>query len=310
MKYLFLLLILVLTLTPGWSSEKVAVVNFSLIVSMHPEMALFDFVKLGFVKLPLGLSRDEWNMRLKKLKVLSQDKERLLRKDRIVLQNELHTIELSKRRILNSSEMSSLTSTKLLSELKKIAKRGDAIRMKIKEIDYQITCPELTSLAETRQRLDAIEKETMLIVKSVAREGLFTMVLNNSIPASYGFPVKYEASEMFGVGLPGMDRDLLYAFIANADHELASDENPESLKLTYWLELTSFPNCQNYLPVRPYPLVLSGGTSIDAKVISRLYAKYNINKKSIIAACSVIDTVNKRKATYQTTAPLFGKGSK
>ena len=65
------------------------------------------------------------------------------------------------------------------------------------------------------------------------------------------------------------------------------DEAPSSRELINWMELTRYPEALNILPMRPYPLVLTGGKSILSDVVKKIYDKYNIDT----AIYKVVDSV-------------------
>lgn len=307
MRKIIVFIFLLFSICSVSASEKVAVADLSMLVSLHPQMALFDFERLGFYRLPLGLSEEEWKKRLVAAKRISPKRYKQLKEAKATAEKKLQDINEKIRKIVNFPLGNGIEFQTKTEKLKKLANQENQIRTTVKECDYQIACPELTSLKETRKILNNIEKEVIQTVKSVCKKKGYSLVLNASIPVPYGFPVKYETSEMFGVGLPGIDTHLLYSFISNVDHVLPSDKTPASIKMIHWLELTNYPECQNYLPIRPYPLVLSGGTHVEKEVIREIYNKYHIDKKVIKAACEVIDSINEHRANFQTEIPVFNK---
>ena len=289
----------------GNAASKVGVVDLSLLVSMHPKMALFDFERLGFYRLPMGLSKDEWKKKLMQAKQISPKRQTQLMEDKRIANERLKIISEKHDKLINSPLGNGVKLKENIKKLKQLAVEENKLNSRIKEDNYQLLCPELTSLSKTRKILDKIERETLKAVIEVAKKEHFSLVLNNSVPVPYGYPVQYETSEMFGVGLPGIDTHLLYAFIANKDHMLPSDDTPDSIKMIHWLELTNYPKAQNFLPIRPYPLVLSGGIHIEKQVLTKIYSDYKISSKVIKSACSVIDAINAHRANYQKEIPIF-----
>ena len=80
---------------------------------------------------------------------------------------------------------------------------------------------------------------------------------------------------------------LFYSFLAMNNLDNPLDEVPPSRDLINWLELTRYPETVNLLPMKPYPLVLSGGKSILSSVMKKVYNKYNIKP----AVYNVVDSV-------------------
>ena len=69
--------------TAALKAEKIAVVDMNLLVSMHPSMSLFDFDRMGFYKLPLGLTTEKWEEELKKQKRISSAKKHELESSKL-----------------------------------------------------------------------------------------------------------------------------------------------------------------------------------------------------------------------------------
>ena len=289
--------------TAALKAEKIAVVDMNLLVSMHPSMSLFDFDRMGFYKLPLGLTTEKWEEELKKQKRISSAKKHELEKQQTSLRKEKEKLDRQKSSIISKfHHITAKEGQKLQNQLTDIGDKDLQISKQLKELEYQINCPDLTSPAETRRKLAEIEAEVMHFLKKVAAEKGFRTVLNGSIPVPTSYELKYQTSEMYGIGIPGIDQSLFYAFLSDPAKQKVS-ETPSSWKVVHWMELTNFPKVQNYLPIKPYPLVILGGKRIEKPVLAAIYNKYKINKNVTKVVNSVLDTLEAYKKTYKAIKP-------
>ncbi len=299
-----LVLAIVLCFTSSAHAGSIAVADAGLLVSLHPEMARFDFDRMGFFKLPLGLSSEEWYSRLEELKNQPDDPKLLASQND--LKKQLSELESQKGAILSQfGGLSPAKAKEFETQLKKLNESDSNIRKKLKEIHYCLSCKDLTSPEETRKILDKIESETLETIAEVAKERGFEVVLNANIPVPFAYPQNYETNEMYGIGIPGIDQTLFYAFIATENEEAQkfAENEPSSLKLINWLELTKFPKAQNLLPLKPYPLVLSGGKRIDLDVLKVIYSKYKISNKIFPVLESIFETIENHTKTFDSIVP-------
>lgn len=296
---LFILVSLITSSLVQCAVPKIGTVNLALVVSLHPQMSLFDFDRMGFFKIPPGLSKDEFNQRLNQLKNAPASPEF----DKIILdcQNGISRLDKEKRELLEKrSNQDPEDISKITSELNRVVQESEKFRNTILDIEYQRICPDLTSPKNTRKILNKIETEVMTEIKKLARDNAYSLILNASVTAPSNYPEKYSSGEMYGLGVPGIDYSLFYAFLANKDHALPGDDTPESRKLINWLELTHSPNALNMLPIRPYPLVLEGGEDLSGKIVEAIYKKHMVDTKVLKAVMSVLDIFNQHAKTYDT----------
>ena len=266
------------------NASDVATIDLSLALCLHPKMSLFDFERIGFYKVELGLTEEEFEARIEELRTSAPDRTEELN----VLEKELDALyeerETFSEYYVNSTE----EKLKKLEQLRLASKtREKELNDKILEIKHQSENFDLTTPKETLVIIEQIEKEIFEAIKQVAEEEKFSLVLNNTVPYPGIFKKNYVCGEIYGQGIPGINFMLFYSFLAMNKLDTPFDEYPPSRDLINWLELTRFPKAVNLLPMKPYPLVLSGGKSILSSVVKKIYNKYNIKP----AVYNVVDSV-------------------
>ncbi|MGM0598873.1 MAG: hypothetical protein ACQETH_03540 [Candidatus Rifleibacteriota bacterium] len=279
-------------------SADIAKVNLGLAISLHPKMSLFDFDRMGFFKVQTGLSNEEFQTEVQQLKKTANSSK--LEDEINELQNQLIKIDTKKGRIMNEPALDSNAEIKRIEKLRELNSKTDKVLKEIDEIKYQQSCPELTNPEKTREILNKIEQETLSTLKQISAKKGYEIVLNSSITVPFNYPLKYVSGEQYGLGVPGIDYSLFYSFLANRDHILPSDEIPESRKLINWLELVHSPDSLDMLPLKPYPLVLSGGDDLTTELVTNIYQKYEIDEKVISAVESVLDLIERHNLNYDT----------
>lgn len=288
---LLLLFVAALLLPFSAAAAGVATIDLSMAVSLHPRMSLFDFDRMGFFRVEPGLTSEAFEeavTRLKNSATAAAAIEELQR-----LQQQL--TELDRRKSIQIALFSSTIPAEreaAQKELEKISAEEDRLRGSIADLEHAAACPDLTDPATTRRHLVEIESEILAAVRKVATDGSYTVVLNTAIPVPYGYPVRYQAGEMFGQGIPGINFSLFYAFLAKEHLAHPSDSAPPSRELINWLELTRFPDAVNLLPIRPYPLVLSGGECILARVMKVIYEAHKADPEVFKVVESVIHKID------------------
>lgn len=295
---LFLLFCQIFIFPFNLKGASIAKVNLGLAISLHPTMSLFDFDRMGFFKVKAGLANEEFKAAVQKLKQNADTSNLEAQID--LLQNQLIEIDNQKGRIMNEPALKGEPATNRIEKIRKLNIESDEIFKKIDELNYQISCSELTSPQKTREMLSMIEQEVLANLKQIAGEKGFEIVLNSSITVPFNYPLKYVSGEQYGLGVPGIDYSLFYSFLANRDHLLPTDETPESRKLINWLELVQSPRAIDMLPLKPYPLVLSGGVDLTKELVTRIYKKYKIDNNVIKAVESILDLIEKHNLNYAT----------
>ncbi|MEW6708764.1 MAG: hypothetical protein AB1403_02990 [Candidatus Riflebacteria bacterium] len=296
--FLLLLIAFILTVSVGFAA-KIGRIDLGLVVSIHPEMALFDFSRMGFFKVPLGLSAEDFSIAVQQLKErpVSAD----LAEQRKKVESEIRVIDREKSALMD--KLAGLTmeeGSKVAIDLEILTKKQEELFGKISDIEYQQNCPDLTSPDETRARLAAIEKQVIGELEKMAAEKGYEIVFNSSITVPFNYPKRYRSGSQYGIGVPGLDYSLFYSFLANRDHVLPSDDTPESRRLINWLELINYPEALNLLPLKPYPLVLHGGEDISAGLIERIYRIHGVEEKVISTVLSITGIIRKHEEKFDT----------
>ncbi|MFZ5950465.1 MAG: hypothetical protein ACOYXC_07155 [Candidatus Rifleibacteriota bacterium] len=281
------------------AAAKIGKVDLGLVVSIHPEMALFDFSRMGFFKVPPGLSADDFAIAVQQLKdrPISTD----LQDQRQKLESDIRIIDREKSVLMEKlAGLSAEEGEKVSIDLNNLARKQEQLFGKISDLEYQQNCPDLTSPEETRARLAAIEKQVISELEKMAAEKGYEIVFNSSITVPFNYPKRYRSGSQYGIGVPGLDYSLFYSFLANRDHVLPSDDTPESRRLINWLELINFPEALNLLPLKPYPLVLQGGEDISAGLIERIYRIHRVEEKVITTVLSITSIIKKHEEKFDT----------
>ena len=302
-KRIFLLLICFLSLTAFTDAAenkiKIGKVDLGLLVSLHPKMALFDFDRMGFFKLPAGLSQEEFEAQLAELKSAPGSAD--FENQRQQIRQEISRIERTKAELLEKfSGASTEFGAKIERDLIYLSKEYLALEGRLADVDYQENCRDLTSPSETRKILDEIESQVMTQIKNLARDKGYELIFNSSITVPFNYPVRYQSGNFYGLGVPGIDYSLFYSFLANRDHALKTDEIPQSRNLINWLELINYPPALNLLPLKPYPIVLSGGDDLTIELIRNIYAEFKIDSKVVDTLTSVLEIVLKHDKRFDT----------
>lgn len=261
---------------------RVATIDLCLAASLHPRMALFDFDRMGFYRVEAGLNSEDFERAVLALKNAPAAFEKAEEAQKL----EQNLQEIDRQKSLLMAEPAGREN-----EITILAREEKTLSDRIADLRYAAACPELTDPATTRSMLDEIEREILATVRMVAASESFDLVLNTSVPVPYGFPVRYQAGEMYGQGVPGINSSLFYSFLAKSNLAHPMDETPPSRELINWLELTHFPEAVNLLPMRPYPLVLSGGESILSRVMRQIYATHRVPPEVFRVVDSVIHKI-------------------
>ncbi len=283
----FLLLVFLLSFSAtSWAinAGDVAVIDLSMALSLHPKMALFDFNRIGFYKVDFGLSEEDFQLAIQILRNKAPDTS----EERARIQSELKALQ--KERDSFADYYVNITEEKMkkVEELRASAlKKEEELLARLMDLEYIGQNNDITTPSETLKIAAQIEAEIMEAVNQVASEQHFSLVLNSTVPTPYGYPKQYITGEIYGQGIPGINFMLFYSFLAKNNLAHPMDEAPSSRELINWMELTRYPEALNILPMRPYPLVLTGGKSILSDVVKKIYDRYNIDT----AIYKVVDSV-------------------
>lgn len=285
--------LLILSVSPSPASESgIAKIDLSLAVSLHPQMSLFDFDRMGFYKVQPGLNESEFSQALDKL-MHSPEVDQAI-KTRNDLEKSILALEQNRAQLAAQLEGADQQHGENINrQIQELVEKQEKLRNDVADLNYQIQCPDLTSPAATREILEQIEKEITDAIAKVAAQQNHNVVLNTAVPYATGYPLKYHSGAMFGQGVPGINSHIFYSFLATARTERSVHEVPPSRNIINWLELTSFPESVNLLPIKPYPLVLHGGRSILSDVIKIVYEQHQVPAEIFQTVDSVIHKIEK-----------------
>ena len=266
------------------NAGEVATIDLSMALCLHPKMSLFDFNRVGFYKVEFGLTEEEFEAKIAALRASAPNRTQELQNIEKELEEVYKERSSFSEYYVNADEEKLNKLEKL--RLASLAKEKE-LNDKILEINHQTDNFDLTSPRETLAIIEEIEKDIFEAINQVAEEEKYTVVLNSTIAVPYTYTKNYINSEIYGQGIPGINFTLFYSFLAMNNLDNPLDEVPPSRDLINWLELTRYPGTVNLLPMKPYPLVLSGGKSILSSVMKKVYNKYNVKS----AVFNVVDSV-------------------
>ncbi len=285
-KLIFFLFFMFLITQSVWAinANEVATIDLSMALCLHPKMSLFDFNRIGFYKVEFGLTEEEFYAKTETLRASAPDRSDELNK----IQKELDDVYKERDSFSDYYVNADEEKLKKLEKLREASfAKEKELNDKILDINHQTANFDLTSPKETLVIIEEIEKDIFEAINQVAEEEKFTLVLNSTVAVPYTYNKNYINSEIYGQGIPGINFTLFYSFLAMNNLDSPIDEVPPSRDLINWLELTRYPKTVNLLPMKPYPLVLSGGKSILSSVMKKVYNKYNIKP----AVYNVVDSV-------------------
>ncbi len=264
------------------TSNEVATIDMSLAISLHPKMALYDYNRMGFYKVKLGLSNEDFIKAIEELKKSPKD----IKAEKEKLDSELKNLliernEYNREFFLNHNEITKEYQQKI----DYYNNREEEIKTIIKDLDWGFKNPELTSREETRSIMKEIKNEIYEAIKQIVEEKKYILVLN-----SYIFTARKNTNDFTDfvqlLAMPGLNYNIYYAFYLKTLHNNNSDSNIKSLYEKNWFDLTS----DDTFPISNYPIVLSGGNNILPEVIKKVYLKYNVDSNT----CKMIVSVTER----------------
>jgi hypothetical protein len=260
------------------SKCRIGTINMAVATSLHPKMSLFDFQMLSFFRISMGLPPEEYKDRIKRLK--NSDPSRQLQEQMKEVKKLIKAKEKKIREIISSERTHN--PDKMASDAAKVFNQNyeqlTELNIKRREIRFQLNHPEYTSPSETREILKEIEQDLLQSIKEVSKEQEFDVVLNTSVPVSFGYPVNYHSNSRRVTGPIGIDQTLIYAFLAEKRVDYKSITDTEDY-IREWISITGRPEAIERIPLQPHPLVLEGGESILTLVLEKLYDKYQVKQE-------------------------------
>lgn len=286
-KNLCLVLIITFFLLPhivfAFTANNIATVDLQLAISLHPQMALFDFHRIGFYKVKLGLTPEEFDKSVAELKANPIDNTTKIKE----LENELHQII----NIASDFQIKNINNSDLNfyeQHINYFAEKQKQLEQKIENLKWESENSDLTSREKTLIIMKNIREDIYNAIEEILeKDKEYLLVLNSNSIVPYNFKLNF-LDFLYKHSIPGINFNLFYAFYLYNNQKDTDISDISEVNLQNWFELTK--NNSRELPITVYPLVLSGGNSITNKILSKIYSKYNI-KHSIFEI--VADTVDK-----------------
>lgn len=252
------------------ANQRIGVVNLATVISLHPYMSCFDFQRLGFSRDTIGNAVAESGLKVVADSVIPEQRLVEIRKEFRRITAEQNAATKTIHRIQDKAAAMAVER-----QLSSLQRESVKLARERHELEFAKSFPDLTTPGETRQYFDIIEKEVMELVRQTAVDLRYSVVLNNSAASLPGYPTSYESRLVFGSGSPNLYSSLFYAFLKGPEDYPHGQEIARA-EVTRWLHLTAHPSNQEFLPVRPWPLVLAGGEDFTGEVVARLYGHHRI----------------------------------
>lgn len=254
------------------NASDVATINYDLVFNLHPKMSLFDFDRIGFYRVELGLGVDEFKKATEELKAKPRDNSKEISKLKEELDKTIdEAAKYQREYIYELDDLKKVNS--FVNNMKEYASKKEEIQNQIDTLEWESRNSDLTTRKETLATLKEIRTEIDDIIKDVVKEKNYTMCLNTSILAPYKF--NYQSIEFVGYqGIPSVNLDLYHAFDKRKIEAKPKIKNDDFATKRYY-ELTGLN--EDTLPITNHPIVLSGGKSISVEVVKRIYKKHNIS---------------------------------
>lgn len=267
-------------------TNEIGTIDLTLVLMLHPNMALFNFMNKGFYNYNYGLSEEEIleknqsNMNLQK----AEPKEL---KD---LKKRLEDLYSQKMSFLNNLDNPAIA--KEYSDfLSKYNTEKVRLQQNIFDSKYSNYNPELTSPTETIKIIEKIYQDINAAINEVLREKNIKVLLNTSLPISFGYNVQYPSTCIKGLGHAGINYILFYSYYNTNYLDGPFKEFQKDIFQRRRFKLINENTKKYVLPLNPYPVVLSGGNSILSDVTKKIYDKYNIDKSAYAVLDSVISKI-------------------
>ena len=285
MKHLSLMLVVVfsvLFLQSAVAENSVGVVDLITVTSLHPKMSLFDFGKLGFLRVSPGSTEQAKILQLEQIRSnpMAIDQHREIIQEKTNNLERLKTLDSEIRMALKIRDktLNRAESYRMDVEIASMGAQLDNLKMIDRRFQRILESPEITTPRETIEIFKAIEVDVLAAVKRVADEANLDLVFNASNPSwSFQESLDYLTGPTTGLGIAGIQSDLFFSVLARGSSD---EEGAKSAYALQWVELMRHPLLQRVLPVRPQPLVLKGGIDITPKVVDAILADYQIDATS------------------------------
>ena len=244
-------------------SNKIALIDLSKILALHPKMALFDFQRFGFYKLKkCNLPEEEFYKEINNLLQTSKfDESKIKEID----------LEIEKNRNENN--------------LKNINKEKELIQKK-NRIIYELNNTDITNLEDTKNILKEIELEILEIISNIAiKSNIETVINNNYLNFNFSEKLRNDSGKKIENLL---SNKLFYNFLSDVSLNSAINKASSS-DLLQWLECLRNPIAINTYYYNNSPFVIYSNNvqnSLNYDILKELYEKYSINHEVL----SIIDS--------------------
>ena len=281
MKFIRLIICIIIVfnnhLSYALTANDVATIDMILAISLHPKMALFDFNRIGFYKVKLGLDDEEFEESIENLKKTPMNYKNDIEK----LETALKILKKD-RYDFEMTNSNSMLSNNYLKTINDYDLKEKELKNKINDLNWQMDNSDLTSRIETEKIIKEIKNEILEVVKEVVCEEKYLLVINSSLLINNKLNSKIEFFQ--SQGMPGINYSLFSSFYFNEFSE-------KKVLNSKWKELTYSDKDNIDLTMTNYPLVLSGGNNILNEVLKRIYKKYNIDETVVDTITSVTERI-------------------
>ncbi len=269
------------------NANEIATIDMRLAVSLHPKMALYDYNRMGFYKVNLGLSDEEFKKAVEKLKKSPKD----IKAEKEKLISELKTI-LAQRDELDIKQFAQRTdiTPEYTQKVSELSIKENELRTKINDLEWSYANPELTSREETRAIMSEIKTDINNAIMDIVLDKKYLLVLNSSLIVPYKFSLKF-LDLIYGQGMPGFNFSLFYSFYWRNMLYIPPETKANYSKLQRWARITRQSVNLDSLPISYYPIVLAGGKNILPDTLKIIYSKYNIEPSILETVASVTERI-------------------
>ncbi|NLI77557.1 MAG: hypothetical protein GX442_14085 [Candidatus Riflebacteria bacterium] len=267
---------------PSLATGAVGIVDMLVLNALHPTMARFDFQRRAFRRIPFQMPPAEREALFTRLREEARRQEPAFQEALGRLASQEADIVRRRGEVLDALRTIASPTGRLAleQELRQLQEEQLQVQESQEEVRCRWECPEYTPASETRATLEGIEREVFAVIAAVAaREGV-QVVLNANLPYPPADPATARISPMAQNRLAWLETDLYYSFLASSAADAAVyDPVADGAAADEWVKLIRHPAAAPFFPVRPYPLVLQGGTDLTGKVLAALLERHHVDPR-------------------------------
>ena len=247
---------------------SIARIDLVTALTLHPQMSLFDYNRLGFYKVKFGLSDLEFNKKVKELIINAPNKDEEINK----LTQDIENLKIEIKKLPDKEENSAIK--------EKLSIQISEAQQKLEELNFAIDNPEITNLTETREILSKISKDVDEEIEKIAKEQKLDIVFNDWEPTNNILPDFYTRKAFINCGKYGIVSEY-YNYFTAANKYQQQQILPSSYFISNIFEYSKCPDFIKSLPLRSKPIILSETKDITLDVIKNIYSKYEISQEII-----------------------------